>query len=265
MVRTRQFSPEAAAYDGGQVDSLQRGLEVLRLFDIRHSKLSLTDIAGKLGLSRQTAEKLIYTLQAQNFLRPVGKETFEPHVACLALGRAVKRDFVVGQTAQPLMLDLSQRYGVHVILSARDRLHMLVVEHCVPTGKVRLGLTTGARFAMAVSASGRAYLWGQPLRQREQLLKQIELEAAPGAYKQLSGIYAAFQELEQQGWCYLVAPVANQTASIATPVSDGVSARFALAAMAVGPGVTEAMLREQVAPELLAMAQRIALVTGDIG
>lgn len=138
MVRTRQPSPSPIREEG-QVDSLRRGLEVLRLFDLRHSKLSLTDIARKLGLTRQTTEKLVYTLQAQNFLQPIGNDFFEPHIACLSLGRAVKRDFAVGQAAQPLMYDLSQRYGVHVILSTPDRLHMLVVEHCVPKGKMQLG------------------------------------------------------------------------------------------------------------------------------
>ncbi|BEG78291.1 IclR family transcriptional regulator [Achromobacter xylosoxidans] len=259
MVRTRQLTP-GAPRDFAQVDSLRRGLEVLRLFDLRHRKLTMADIGRKLGLSRPTTEKLIQSLQSQHFLQATG-ESYEPHIACLALGRAAKKGLAAGQVARPLMRELSQRFGVHVTLSTRDRLHMLVVEHCVPAGRVQLGLTTGARFPMVVSASGRAYLWGQPQEQRDELLRKIEADAPSGASRQLDDVYAAFQELGKTGWCYVAAPVATHTASIATPLKAG--SKFALAAMAVSVQVTEAVLRGQVAPALLAIAERIALATDD--
>ncbi|WP_254595503.1 IclR family transcriptional regulator [Achromobacter deleyi] len=245
-----------APRDDGQVDSLRRGLEVLRLFDLRHRKLTVADIARKLDLSRPTTEKLVQTLQAHHFLQAAG-DSYEPHVACLALGRAAKKGLAYGQAARPLMLELSQRFGVHVTLSTRDRLHMLVVEHCVPVGRVQLGLTTGARFPMAVSASGRAYLWGQPQEQRRELLRMIAAEVPSGGARMLDEVHGALEDLEQMGWCYVAAPVATHTASIATPVKAG--SDFALAAMAVSAEVTEAVLRDQVAPALLAIAERIAL------
>ncbi|WYX33212.1 hypothetical protein WJ976_32540 (plasmid) [Achromobacter denitrificans] len=87
----------------------------------------------------------------------------------------------------------------------------------------------------------------------------IEADAPSGASRALDDVYAAFRELEKAGWCYLAAPVATHTASIATPVKAG--SDFALAAMAVSADVTEAVLRDQVAPALLAMAERVALAT----
>ncbi|MPS26252.1 helix-turn-helix domain-containing protein [Pigmentiphaga sp.] len=259
MVRTRQPATEPSQATDIQVDSLRRGLEILRLFDVRHRRLSLDDISNRLGLTRATTDKLVQTLLNHHFLQSLGNDVYQPHVACLALGRAVKRRLPTAQAARPLMLELSQRHGVHVTLTTRDRLHMLVVEHCVPSGKVRLGLTTGSRFSMVASASGRAYLWGQPEEQRRVLLAQIEDEAGAGMRRQIADTHAAFQELDRNGWCYLASPVANQTASIATPVHAGASVEFALAAMAVGASLTEKDLRQQVAPELFAVAQRIAL------
>lgn len=256
MVRTRQLTP-GAPRDDAQVDSLRRGLEVLRLFDLRHRKLSLADIARKLDLSRPTTEKLVQTLLSHHFLQATGNDSYEPHAACLALGRAARKGLAASQAARPLMRELSQRFGVHVTLSTRDRLHMLVVEHCVPAGRVQLGLTSGARFPMVSSASGRAYLWGRPQDQRQELLSQIEGEMPPGTSRQLADVQVAFRELDATGWCHVAAPVATQTASIATPVKPG--SEFVLAAMAVGGDVTEAILRDQVAPALLAVAQRVAL------
>jgi DNA-binding IclR family transcriptional regulator len=262
MVRTR--NPETLARDShlahdpaAEVDSLRRGLELLRLFDARHRSLQVSEIASKLGLSRVTAAKLVSTLVSQNFLRAAGQEgAFEPHVACLALGRSVKRGLPVVQAAQPRMLALSQRFEVHVTLSTRDRAQMLVVEHVVPAGQVRLGLDTGARLPMASSASGRAYLWAQPKPQRGKWLEIVSNDDGEGARRK-SELKAAFQELDEKGWCFMAAPVTSQTSSIATPIYAGNEVDYVLTAMAVGPAV-ERKLRDKVAPELLAQARMIS-------
>lgn len=267
MVRTR--NPETLARDShlahdpaAEVDSLRRGLELLRLFDARHRSLQVSEIASKLGLSRVTAAKLVSTLESQNFLRAAGPEgAFEPHVACLALGRAVKRGLPVVQAAHRRMLALSQRFEVHVTLSTRDRAQMLVVEHVVPAGQVRLGLDTGARLPMANSASGRAYLWAQSKAQRSKLLEIVDSEDGEGASRRKSEVKAAFQELDEKGWCFMASPVTSQTASIATPIYAGSQADYVLTAMAVGPAV-ERKLRDKVSPELLAQAR---MISQDVG
>ncbi|MDB5750722.1 MAG: transcriptional regulator, IclR family [Ramlibacter sp.] len=263
MVRRRSpdtlaLNPERVHGPGEEVDSLLRGLELLRLFDVRHRVLETTEIAAKLGLSRATAAKLVATLQQHNFLRarnPGGG--FEPHVACLALGRAVKRGLPIVTAAQPRMLALSQRFGVHVTLSTRDRSHMLVVEHVVPAGQVRLGLDTGARLPLAASASGRAYLWAQPPALRDQLLERIREHDQDGSFRLLSNVYAAFQELAEKGWCFLAAPMTSQTGSLAAPIEVFGRVDYVLTAMAVGPDA-QRQLRARVAPELVAHASFIA-------
>ncbi|MGV3572369.1 MAG: IclR family transcriptional regulator [Ramlibacter sp.] len=250
--------PERAHGPGEEVDSLLRGLELLRLFDGRHRSLETAEIAAKLGLSRATAAKLIATLQQHNFLRArTAGGGFEPHVACLALGRAVKRGLPIVKAAQPRMLGLSQRFGVHVTLSTRDRSHMLVVEHVVPAGQVRLGLDTGARLPLAASASGRAYLWAQPPAVREQLLERIRAHDSDGSFRLLSSVYAAFEELAEKGWCFLAAPMTSQTGSLATPIQAFGRTDYVLTAMAVGPDA-QRKLRAKVAPELVAEAGLIA-------
>lgn len=260
MVRTRkttglvaagvETSPDTAA----EVDSLRRGLEILRLFDARHRSLGLAEISDKLCLSRITTAKLVSTLVAHNFLRSNRPDRFEPHVAALSLGRAVKSGLGVVRTAQPRMSQLAERFGVHVLLATRDRLQMLVVENRLPHNKALLGLGMGARFPIATSASGRAYLWAQPENVRSRLLAALQAQEKETSFRRISDIYAAFQELEERGWCFLSAPVTNQTSAIATPLIVG-GKTYALAAMTVGDAGMENKLRQDIAPELMAAAR----------
>ncbi len=264
MVRTRK--PEAPTSDrqaildpGAEVDSLRRGIEILRLFDARHRSLQAAEIAAKLGLSRVTAAKLIATLVAHNFLRlSIQADGYEPHVACLTLGRAVRRGLQIAEIAKPKMRALSERFDVHVSLTTRDRLHMLVVEHCVPEGKVRLGLSTGTRLPITTSASGRAYLWAQSPALRAKLIESLGEAEKDSSFRMMSSVYGALQELDERGWCFLASTVTSQTSSIATPICRGDESHFVLAAMAVGGDDMEQHLREVVAPELLVIAGQIA-------
>ncbi|OVZ59425.1 hypothetical protein CDO44_12520 [Pigmentiphaga sp. NML080357] len=251
-------APLAEALAPTQVDSLQRGLEVLRLFDGRQNALSISDMATRLGLTRSTTAKLVGTLESFNFLRlDATGEAYEAHAACLALGSAARQGLDVVHVATPHMRALCERFGVHISLTCRDRLHMLVLEHLVPDEQPTLGLQTGARLPMAASASGRAYLWAQkPVFQAEliQLLKQSGQESV---YRFMPGVYAAFQELEQNGWCFLASPVTRQSNSIATPIPSPTTVDHVLAAMSVGGVDEERRLREDIGPELLAAAAEI--------
>lgn len=264
MVRRRDVSQLKSDGDSepnpnGDVDSLRRGLEVLRLFDGRHRSLRIKDIADKLGLSRITATKLVGTLEAQNFLRlDASREAYEPHVACLALGRAVKRGLTPVRIAAPSMVKFAQRFEVHVALSTRDRLHMLLLEHCVPQGQMRWGLDTGARLPIATSASGRAYLWGQKPAVQAKIIDQLKATDPDLSARLMSNVYKGLQEMEENGWCFLAAPVTSQTSSIATVVRVHGEANFTLAAMAVGSASVERRLKEEIAPQLLTTAGEIA-------
>lgn len=264
MVRRRDVTQLKADGDrepdpNADVDSLRRGLEVLRLFDGRHRSLRIKDIADKLGLSRITATKLVSTLEAHNFLHlDAAKDAYEPHVACLALGRAVKRGLSVVRLAAPSMVKFAQSFNVHVALSTRDRLHMLLLEHCVPQGQMRWGLDTGARLPIATSASGRAYLWGQKPAVQAKIIEQLKASDPDLSARLMANVYKGLQEMEENGWCFLASPVTSQTSSIATVVRSHGEANFSLAAMAVGSTGVEKRLREEVAPQLLTTATAIA-------
>jgi len=241
-----------------QVDSLQRGLEILRLFDGRHPLLSESEIAARLGLSRATVAKLVATLVSFDFLREDASGVYEPHAACLALGLAVRRGLPVVQAAAPLMIRFASQFDVHVSLMTRDRAQMLVLEHQVPAGQEMFGLSSGALVTVAGSASGRAYLWAQKPAVQAEMIEALKRNSRDGGYRFMPGVYAAFQELEEHGFCFMSSPVGRRSHSIATPLYDRGAPDFVLAAMSTGASDDERKLREEVGPRLLQLAEQIA-------
>jgi DNA-binding IclR family transcriptional regulator len=259
--RTAEPNPSMLGLDapsGGQVNSLQRGLDILHLFDGRELLLTHTEISTRLGLPRTTASKLIATLVASNFLRQDSSGAYGPDIACLALGRVVKRGLPVVQAASPKMMRFAEEFGVHVSLMVRERLQMLVLEHAVPSGLSHLGLATGALVPIARSASGRAYLWAQKPGLQAELFDALKDVGAEATHRFMPGVYAAFQELEERGFCFMASPVTRQSNSIATPVYDRGQPTYALAAMSLGGDDQEHGLIDEIGPRLLQVSAEIS-------
>lgn len=259
--RATQLSSALVVLDqqpDSQANSLKRGLDILGLFDGRQSLLEASDISARLGLPRATAAKLIATLVATNFLRQEASALYGPDVACLSLGRAVKRGLPVVQVASPHMMRFAEEFGVHVSLMTRNNLQMLVLEHAVPSGLNHLGLASGALVPIARSASGRAYLWAQNVSVQAELFEALKEVDSEGSRRFMSGIYSAFQELEERGFCLMVSPVTRLSTSIATPLYERDEPLYVLAAMSVVDDDAEHRLIEEIGPRLFQLSSQIS-------
>src|SRR5579864_903492 len=75
------------ARDGDYVQSLERGLSVIRAFDADHPKLTLSEVAASTGLSRAAARRFLRTLVQLGYMRSDGSR-FALRPKILELGYA---------------------------------------------------------------------------------------------------------------------------------------------------------------------------------
>jgi hypothetical protein len=122
------------------VQSLERGLAVIRAFDAEHPQLTLTEVAERTGLTRAATRRFLLTLSDLGFVRANGRlfsltprvlelgyaylssqtlpELAEPHLECLVAE--------VRETGEPVRLEPMDPYE-------RKMMHDLVMK----TGGVR--------------------------------------------------------------------------------------------------------------------------------
>ena len=87
---TAEAAIEGAAGDSGEfVQSLERGLSVIRAFDAEHSRLTLSEVAAATGLSRAAARRFLHTLVHLGYMRTAGGR-FELRPKILELGYAYR-------------------------------------------------------------------------------------------------------------------------------------------------------------------------------
>src|SRR5436190_1786657 len=75
------------SHDGDFVQSLERGLSVIRAFDAEHPKLTLSEVATSTGLSRAAARRFLRTLVQLGYMRSDGSR-FALRPKILELGYA---------------------------------------------------------------------------------------------------------------------------------------------------------------------------------
>ena len=124
---TAEAAVEASAGDSTEfVQSLERGLSVIRAFDAEHSRLTLSEVAAATGLSRAAARRFLHTLVHLGYMRTAGGR-FELRPKILELGYAYLSSLTLPEVAMPhleeLVEEVHESSSVSELDGERRRLH----------------------------------------------------------------------------------------------------------------------------------------------
>lgn len=227
----RRSIPSTASAEASEASSLKRGLDILRSLNGRSTPLTVSELASQPGMSRPTAQRLLQTLAAEGFLRATSEreDAFEPELGCLTLGTAALSSISDIWQRQPVLQELSRRYGVDVLAATRDGSQGVVLEHAT-LGSHRPSLV-GSGFQLESGALGRCLVWVQPPAVQAELVEAIRSRASRPA-AELAALYSAFQCLEERRYC--VSDVDDRTTEFAMPVPPAAD-QPTLAISCVGP------------------------------
>lgn len=139
------------------VQSLARGLSVIRAFDAQHPRQTLTDVAKVTGLTRATARRFLLTLNELGYVRTDGSLFWlTPQV--LDLGYSYLSSLSLPEIAGPHLEKLSATVHESSSVSILDGGDIVYVAR-VPVSRIMtVSITIGTRFPATVTSMGRAIL-----------------------------------------------------------------------------------------------------------
>ena len=143
------------------VQSLARGLEVLRAFDASHPRQTLSEVAATTGLSRAAARRFLLTLVELGYLRTDGK-TFALTPRVLELGYGYLSTLTLPELAMPHLETLSASIGESSSASILDGSDVVYVAR-VPVKRIMaVTIGIGTRFPAWATSMGRVLLAALP-------------------------------------------------------------------------------------------------------
>ena len=156
------------------VQSLERGLAVIRAFDAEHRELALSDVARATGLTRAAARRFLLTLVKLGYVNFAdGRFSLRPRV--LELGYAYLSSLTLPEVAQPHMEALVAKVNESSSISVLDDLEVVYVVR-VPTRRIMsITLSVGTRLPAYATSMGRVLLANLPEDELEERLSRIEI------------------------------------------------------------------------------------------
>src|SRR5215470_15700740 len=141
------------------VQSLERGLAVIRVFGPERTRLTLSEVAREAGLTRAAARRFLLTLVELGYVRSDGREfSLRPRV--LELGYAYLSGLAMPEIAQPHLEVLSSKMHESSSISVLDGHHIVYVAR-VPTKRIMtVAISVGTRFPAYATSMGRVMLAG---------------------------------------------------------------------------------------------------------
>jgi IclR family pca regulon transcriptional regulator len=203
------------------VQSLARGLAVIRSFDTDHPKMTLTEVAARTELTRATARRFLHTLVELGYVRTDGK-IFALTAKVLQLGYAYLSGLSLPQLAQPHLEELSLELGESTSAAVLEGTDIAYIARVATRRIMTVGITVGTRFPAYATSMGRVLLAALPPAKLAEYLAAAEIRAlTPGAIGTPAALLAELDTVRAQGWCLLNQELELGLMSIAAPVHDG--------------------------------------------
>ena len=206
--------------DRDVVQSLVRGLDVVRAFDGTHPELSLDEAAERTGFSRSATRRLLRTLMTAGLAVYDGRH-YRLTSRLLDLGYASQSRLSLAEVALPHCEELSRRLGRTVSVARLDGDNIVYLLRVGAPRLVAVSLHVGSRLPASLPAVGRVILAG---------LSDDELNGflASDAFREQSkrtGLSAEdlakeMDDIRARGWCHVSEVLEAGLSAVAAPIRD---------------------------------------------
>jgi IclR family transcriptional regulator, pca regulon regulatory protein len=200
------------------VQSLERGLAVIRAFDGEHRELTLSEVARIAGLTRAAARRFLLTLVELQYMHVAGgRFSLRPRV--LELGYAYLSSLTLPEVAQPHMEALVAQVNESCSISVLDDTDIVYVVR-VPTRRIMsITLAVGTRLPAYATSMGRVLLAGLPQVELEQRLAGLELRRLTArTVTSPEELLKVLRTVRKQGYALVDQELEEGLRSVAVPI-----------------------------------------------
>ncbi|MET7402572.1 IclR family transcriptional regulator C-terminal domain-containing protein [Dactylosporangium sp. NPDC005572] len=238
-------------WPGEYVQSLDRGLAVIRSFTGTSGRLTIADVARGTGLTRASVRRSLHTLRTLGYVGSVdGRFFLQPRV--LELGYAYLSSASIPVVAREHLVRLSERLRASCSMSVLDGSDILYVARAQTQRTA--DVSVGARTPAVATSMGRVLLAGLDDDALDERLDAVDQERwEPQRLREAIG------EVRRQGFALVDQELVAGQRSVAAPVRD-VTGRVvaAVAASDDASSVTLEHLRGTYRRELVQTARNIS-------
>jgi DNA-binding IclR family transcriptional regulator len=203
------------------VRAIERALDILLCFSQTQPALSLTEIAGQVGMPKSTVHRLLATLEAKRFITR-DKRTGLYHLGFrfIEMAPLVLQDIDLERWTFPYLQHLCTECGETVDLAALDGAHVIYLQVIESPQRVKIAAAVGQRLPLHCTASGKAFLAFMPEEQVRDLLQQGLVRYTDNTKDSPASLYEDLRATRERGFAISEQEYEQDINAVAAPILD---------------------------------------------
>jgi DNA-binding IclR family transcriptional regulator len=213
---------DSAAADRYIVPAIRRGLAMLRLFKAERPHIRLPEMVKELGVSRATAFRIAYTLEADGYLQRVPHSSaFQLGINVLSLGFEYLGSLDLIEAARPALEDLRDHTEASSHLGVREGLEVVFLLRAPSRHRLRSNVNVGTRMPLHATTAGRAMLFDTSLAELRAMYKGVVMQRfTPQTPVNVDDLYKMIERDKKKGYVSSPSAYTPGIANVAAPVRD---------------------------------------------
>jgi IclR family pca regulon transcriptional regulator len=202
------------------VQSLARGLSVIRAFDSDHASLTLSEVAARTGLARAVARRFLLTLESLNYVRSNGRQ-YELTGLVLELGYAYLSSQPLAQLASPFLAELAAQTSESTSISTLDNTDIVYIARVQKRQIMQFNISIGSRVPATTSSMGRVLLASLSEEEFDRRFVNYQIEQlTPRTITSKTELKQELASIAKKGWAMVDQELQIGVRSIAVPIHD---------------------------------------------
>jgi DNA-binding IclR family transcriptional regulator len=160
------------------INSVLKAIDILQAFSPSEPRLTLAEIAGRLGMPKSTTHNLLATLLSCGFVEKVDADRYALGTAVVALTQAVRVNVELRDRAAPLLRDLADQCRESVYLTVLDGDYGLYIYAVESPNRLMARTAVGDRAHLHCTSVGKAMLAYLPEAEVEAIVARVGLPAS---------------------------------------------------------------------------------------
>ncbi|MDH4047952.1 MAG: helix-turn-helix domain-containing protein [Gammaproteobacteria bacterium] len=203
------------------VNSLARGLEVIRSFTRTQPRMTLSDIARSTGMTRATVRRFLLTLVREGYAETDGKY-FSLRPKVLELGYAALSSMTFLDVIQPIIARLAEKVQESCFVAVLDGTDVVYVASASPPDRfVSISVNVGSRTPAHAVSTGRVLVAALPEDEQLAYLEKANLtKLTPNTVTSKVKLRSLIEETKMKGWSIVDQELEIGLRSISVPIRD---------------------------------------------
>lgn len=148
---------EAGVKSKDYVNSLARGLTIIRAFDADSPEMTLSEVAEKTAMTRAGARRFLLTLTTLGYIAKDGRK-FRLTPKVLALGYSYLSSLPLAELAQPFLDQVTRDTGESSSMAVLDKFDIAYITRSRAKRILMVGVQIGTRLPASTTSMGRILL-----------------------------------------------------------------------------------------------------------